>query len=152
MFAHLYPAAYKMVQSTGMIRLPSRRTLFDYAHAKPEEDGIDSVKLEFVAERVTKFVPHRRYHVLMADEIHISQNIVFQKSSGRVIGYTKLDEVDQEIKKLNNYLDHPNEEVSAAIASKALVYMVKGVSVRIKEVVASFPVSNPSAQQMYTWT
>lgn len=30
--------------------------------------------------------------------------------------------------------------------------MVKGVSVGIKEVVATFPVSNPTAQQMYVWT
>lgn len=146
------PAAYELLRDTGMVKLPTSRTLFDYSHARPVEDGIDKVVLDSIADRVIKFPKHRRYHILMADEMHISQNLVFQKSTGRLIGYTKLDDLDKEVQVLNKHLDNPDEELQEIIASKVLVYMVKGISVGIKEVIASYPVANPSASQMYMWT
>jgi hypothetical protein len=48
------PAAYELMRETGMVRLPSSRTLFDYSHACVVKDGIDTVVLDTLTERVMK--------------------------------------------------------------------------------------------------
>ncbi|KAJ1524599.1 hypothetical protein ONE63_011084 [Megalurothrips usitatus] len=147
------PAAYELLRQTGVVKLPSRRTLFDYSHSKPVNEGIDKVVLESVSERLARFKEKlKKFRVLMTDEMYISQNLVFQKTSGRLIGYTSLDDLDAEVKSLEKCLDKPNEEVEKTVATKVLVYMIKGVTNGIKEVVATFAVGNLSANQLYMWT
>ena len=149
------PAAYDLLRESGMIKLPSQRTLYDYTHFKPIEEGIDHHIISSVAERVKKLGKvDQKYHVLMADEVYTSKNLVYQKSSGRLIGYTKLDEVDKEVRAMNEYLDSPDTYTSPKeeIVSKVLCYMIKGVSNGVKEVVACYGVSNVSAPQMYLWS
>lgn len=182
------PTAYELVKQTGMLFLPSSRTLFDYSHVKPASEGVDKMVLNSVAQRVHKFMEedkenqakekekkekqkknnktgnenneheepkltdHKKFHVLMADEMYISQNLVFQKSTGKLLGYTSLDEIDQELRILEQSLDNPNVDIEDTSASKVLVYMIKGVTNGIKEVVASYAVGNLSARQMYDWT
>lgn len=148
------PAAYNLVRDTGMIKLPSSRTLFDYSHVKPVEEGIDRTVLESVAERMKGIKEYQKYHVLMADEMYISKNLVFQKSSGKMIGYTKLDEVDREVRAFNEYLDDPDnfKGPSEQISSRVLCYMIKSTAYSIKETVACYAVCNVSPAQMYLWT
>ncbi|KAJ1526448.1 hypothetical protein ONE63_009582 [Megalurothrips usitatus] len=157
------PAAYNLLRETGMVRLPSARTLFDYSHARPIEEGIDRVVLEKLAERVFKMSNevnsrtrkkenHKIYHVLMGDEMYISQNLIFQKSTGKIIGFTTLDHIDREVKVLEQCIDNYEKECEETMASKVMVYMVKGVSNGVKEVVATFAVGNMSAVQMNVWT
>jgi hypothetical protein len=148
------PSAYELVRQTGMVKLPCSMTLFDYSHVQPAEEGVDRVVLESVAERVKKFPEkHKKYHVLMMDEMYISQNLVFEKSSGKLIGYTKLDTIESEIKNLEELMDATESvKPEESLASKVLVYMIKGVSNGIKEVVATFAVKNLSANQLKDWT
>ncbi|KAK3922593.1 Transposable element P transposase [Frankliniella fusca] len=148
------PTAYDLLRQTGMVKLPHSNTLFDYSHVRPIQEGVDRVVLESVQERVRKFPEkHKKYHVLMMDEMYICQNLVFQKSSGQMIGYTSLDTIESEMKILENLIDATEPlESENTIASKVLVYMIKGVSNGIKEVVATYAVSNLSANQLKDWT
>ncbi|KAK3925819.1 Transposable element P transposase [Frankliniella fusca] len=157
------PSAYELIRDTGMIKLPSSRTLFDYSHANAVKEGIDDVVIKRLAEKnetLTNEINnitgekclYKKYHVLMADEMHISQNLVFQKSSGRLVGFTSLDDLDREIKTLEQHLDNPDKELEETMASKIMVFMVKGVSNGLKEVVATYGCSNVSTNQMHMWT
>ncbi|KAK3929356.1 Sensory rhodopsin I transducer [Frankliniella fusca] len=137
------PAAYEMMRQTGMIKLPSSSTLFEYTHVEKVSEGIDETVIKSVADRLKAFKEkHKKYHVLMADEIHISQNLVFQKSTGQMIGYTSLDDIESEVANLEKCLDDPNHEREEVLASKMLVYMIKGVSNGIKESIACFTVDS----------
>lgn len=147
------PAAYELMRQTGMVKLPSSSTLFEYSHVENVVEGIDTTVLESVAERLKKFPEkHKQYHVLMGDEIYISQNLVFQKSTGRMIGYTTLNNIDTEVADLEKFLDNPEAESDEIIAEKMMVYMIKGVSNGIKEVVASFTTGTLTSNQLYVWT
>ncbi|KAK3915650.1 Transposable element P transposase, partial [Frankliniella fusca] len=157
------PTAYKSMRETGMVKLPSSRTLFNYSHANKIEEGIDKTVLEKLAENVQKLCDsvnkktgkketHKKYHVLMGDEMHISQNLVFQKSTGKLVGFTTLDTLDREVKMLEQVLDNSDQECEETIASKIMVFMVKGVSNGIKKVIATYAVGNMSAVQMKKWT
>ncbi|XP_052130814.1 uncharacterized protein LOC127751374 [Frankliniella occidentalis] len=157
------PSAYELLRDTGMVKLPSSRTLFEYSHANRIKEGIDAVVIEKLSARVTKLCEeinpttklpekHKKYHILMADEMYISQNLVFQKFSGKLLGFTSLDDIDSEIRNLEGHLDNPEKELDPVMASKIMVYMVKGVSNGQKEVVATYASANLSATQMYAWT
>jgi len=70
------PGAYKQLHDSGFIRLPSTSTLYDYSHATEIKPGIDTTVLESLAKRATsEDNTFKQYHVLMADEVHISKNL-----------------------------------------------------------------------------
>ncbi|KAK3919723.1 Laminin subunit gamma-3 [Frankliniella fusca] len=109
------PSAYELLRDTGMVKLPSSRTLFEYSHANRIKEGIDAVVIEKLSARVTKLTEeinpttkvqdkHKKYHILMADEMYISQNLIFQKTSGKLLGFTSLDDIDSEIRNLEAHL------------------------------------------------
>ncbi|KAK3919929.1 LOW QUALITY PROTEIN: UPF0215 protein SSO0256 [Frankliniella fusca] len=145
------PSAYKTLHESGFIKLPSARTFFDYSHATKIQQGIDTTVLENVAKQVYEEEKSRRqYHVLLADEMHISKTLVVQKSTGEIIGFTNLDDLDKEVKSLDAYLDNPEKVVKDEVCNKN--NGIYGLSSRVKDVVASYPVCNPSPKQMYIWT
>ncbi|KAK3916692.1 Germination-specific N-acetylmuramoyl-L-alanine amidase, partial [Frankliniella fusca] len=79
------PSAYELMRDTGMVKLPSSRTLFDYSHANEIKERIDCIAISRAAGTVEKLTSeldsstgectYKKYHVLMADEMHISQNL-----------------------------------------------------------------------------
>ncbi|KAK3925947.1 Transposable element P transposase [Frankliniella fusca] len=149
------PAAYRALQESGFDKLPTSRTLFDYSHASKIEYGVDSSVVKKFSKRVEeekKEKKHPQFHVLIADEIHISKNLVIQKSTGELIGFKDLDSVDKEIAQLDLFLEDDDKQYEPEIASKILSFMVKGCSSKLKDVVASFPVCSPSPKQLYAWT
>lgn len=149
------PGAYKELCDSGFVKLPTSRTLFDYSHVTEIKSGIDSSIVETVQKQSQsngEKQNQKQYHVIMCDEMHISKNLVRLKSTGELIGFTDLDELDQEIASLQAHLDDPDKPLSKELASKVFVYMVKGVSSNLKYVIASYPVVNVSPKQMYVWT
>ncbi|KAK3929585.1 DNA transposase [Frankliniella fusca] len=149
------PGAYKDLQESGFIALPSARTLFDYSHVTKIEPGVDSHVLDILVKQVKDIESVRsqpQYHVLMGDEIHISKNLVLLKSTGEIIGFRDLDVLDQELASLELHLSDPEKQLEPDLASKVMAFMVKGVSSNVKHVVASYPVCSPSPRQLYIWT
>ncbi|KAK3910782.1 Exportin-T [Frankliniella fusca] len=112
-----------------MVKLPSRSTLFEYSHVENVVEGIDRTVLQSVSNRVANFPEkHKKFHVLIGDEMYISQNLVFQKSTGKMIGYTSLNHIDKEVADLEKCIDNPDAEMEEIVAEKVMVYMIKGVS------------------------
>lgn len=147
------PAAYELMRQTGMVKLPSSSTLFEYSHVEDVKEGIDETVLKSVTARLKKMKEkHKKYHVLMGDEMYISQNLVFQKSTGKLIGYTSLNDIDKEVSDLEKTIDNPDAELDEIVVEKIMVYMIKGVSNGIKEVVATFTTGTLTANQLYIWT
>lgn len=150
---HKSPAAYGALYESGVLTLPCRRTLFDYTHFKPIKDGIHYEVLESVAKEVEKLKLYQRYHTLMCDEMYISKSLVYEKHTGRIIGYVTLDEVQQELDSLQCFLEDPLAEPShPPVASKILVFFIKGVSSGVKEAIATYAVDTLTKEQLYRWS
>ena len=89
---HQSQGAYETLRECKCISLPSQRTLRDYTHhIKPTigfSAGVDSqlyhaAKLDWCEER-------EKYVILLLDEMHIKESLVFDKHSGELIGFTNL--------------------------------------------------------------
>ena len=91
-------SAYHAIRSTGVLTLPSERTLRDYTHYTKERCGFQKyINLELVKEANVK-EEKDQYVVLLADEMKIKEDLVFDKNSCELIGFVNLGDI-------NNILD-----------------------------------------------
>ncbi|CAM1154841.1 Uncharacterised protein r2_g4364, partial [Pycnogonum litorale] len=82
------PSAYRLLNETGVLKLPSERTLQDYSHAVKPACGIQESKMRELAEKVVDFKGHQQYVALIFDEMKISEGLVFK--SEEIVGYVDL--------------------------------------------------------------
>ena len=144
----------------NFIRLPSDRLLWDYTHIYEVKAGVNEEFINEVAEEV-KCMPHdyQSYHVLLYDEVAVSQNLVQRKATGEIVGYQKLNEVQTELLELKRKLEAEAQNVKETpvstppIATKILTFMVRGTASRVQSCVASYPVGTLSKEDLhqYVW-
>ncbi|XP_026290481.2 uncharacterized protein LOC113215119 [Frankliniella occidentalis] len=148
-------AAYDAIRQSGFICLPGERTLFDYTHTIPQMHGINTVKMQRLSEKVAKYEQnHQHFHNLLMDEIHISEKLVYSKSTGEMLGYVKLSEAEQEMENLMHVIQDKNpKKEDPQTAKRILAYMVKGVTNDVKEVVACYTTHSPTKEFLFdrTW-
>lgn len=138
-------AAYEAMRDSGFIKLPHSRTLFDYSHCIDAKIGVNQDLLKMVVEDIQK-VEERggrdsedQYHALIFDEMYVSQNLVYRKKDGALMGYAHLDEVDKEVQQFSSYIEGKTESRSLPLASTMLAFMVKGLTSNVKSVIAAYP-------------
>ena len=106
---HIYttsPAGYHALKDTGVLKLPCARTLFDYSHAIQAKEGVHDELLTLLQDKVQGCEEkYKKYHVLLYDGMHISQNLVFRKQDGVLVGYSHIDDVKEEVTRFEKYLD-----------------------------------------------
>ena len=106
--------AYEAMKDSGFINLPSERTLYDYSHCMPS-------KLGFTPEAVNMLVKqcHGKgmfkeswgsYVGLLQDEMKVKSDLVYCPTSGRLIGYVELDDVNNQLLSLQNNMDKKQSE------------------------------------------
>lgn len=149
----LSPGAYEFLQDSKVLCLPSRRRLYDYSHFVDAKEGCQQELTELIRKKMKKAgaEEHFSYMNLMLDEMHIKAGLVLN-SSGDLVGYTQLDGVDEEIRKLEDEID--NKTYKPKLAKKVLVYLVQGITNRnVKDVVAIYSTDDLSVSQLYdkTW-
>ncbi len=84
---HLSGAAYEVLRNTGVIHLPSQRTLRDYTYYTDSVVGfslgvdkqlMDNAQIKTCADR-------DKYVIIILDEMHVRENLVYNKHSGTCI-------------------------------------------------------------------
>ena len=142
------------------LKLPGDRMLWDYTHIYDVEPGIQYQFVNETAERVQKMkYPYQKYHTLLFDEVTVSNNLVQRKSSGQVMGYCKLSEVQTELIELRKKLEDEAQGLKAQpikislLATKILTYMVRGTASDVMSCVASYTVDTLKKEDLheYTW-
>ena len=80
--------AYEMVRKTGVIHLPSGRTLRDYTHFAPSLCGFNASSDQQLLEAANQTKPHHlsKQVVLLVDEMYVKEGLVFNKTSGALVG------------------------------------------------------------------
>ena len=81
---HLSSSAYEMLRDSGVMKLPSQRTLRDYTHHTKATIGfsLDVDKQLSVAANLSSCEEREKYVILIADEMHIKENLVYDKHTG----------------------------------------------------------------------
>lgn len=83
-------SAYEMLRESGVIKLPSQRTLRDYMYYTKAVCGfsedVDRQLME--AASIQTCAEHEKYVVLLMDEMHIKEDLVYNKHSGMCLCLT----------------------------------------------------------------
>ena len=120
-------SAYRAIRTAGFISLPSERTLRDYSNYIKCKAGF---QLELNQQRhkeakVNDLQESRKFCSIVIDEMKIKENLIYDKFSGEIVGFTQLGEINNELLKLErdckSDMDHP------PLAKHLLVLMVRGI-------------------------
>ena len=81
---HLSGAAYELLRDTGVVKLPSQRTLCDYTYYTSACTGFDASvdrQLMELAE-LDSCEERSKCVIIIIDEVHIREDIVYDKHTG----------------------------------------------------------------------
>ena len=87
---------------------------------------------------------------LLMDEMYIREDIVYEKHSGRMIGYSNLGEVNNQLTKFEQDIHCTTaSEQGRALAKTMVVIMVRGLFTKMQFPYAQFPSSHLTGDQLY---
>ena len=98
------PAAYHTLTESGFLVLPSERTLRDYTHYINALTGYnDQVDVHLAEAARLKDMPAYQCCVILAiNEMHVKEDLFFNKHSGRLIGFVNLGDADTTLGLMND--------------------------------------------------
>ena len=114
------------------IQLPSARTLQDYTHYVEPKLGFSSDvdRMLINAAQVNTCPAREKCVILLLDEIHIREQLIFDKHCGAIIGYTNISDIVTHLNEFESQVDVADDEgneqspVSHKLAKTMMVFMV----------------------------
>lgn len=134
------PSCYEELRNSGVLVLPSQRTLKDYRNAITPKPGFNAEVISDLITQTRTYFDTQRYVVLLFDEMTVKANLVFNKVSGELIGFTDLG--DPEIN--YNTLERCDD-----LATHALVFLLRGVCTNLKFALAYFATTDVRCEQIF---
>ncbi len=148
---HLSGRAYEMLRESGCVLLPSQRTLRDYTHyisastgfsAEVDKQLIDAAKVE-VAEEWQRCV------ALVIDEMHIKEDLVYDKHSGALVGFVNLGDTNECLLQFEHSMESGTDACSATLAKTMMVFMVRGLFTKLEFPYVQFPCASLSGDLLF---
>ena len=135
------PSCYEELRNSGVLVLPSQRHLKDYRNAIRPRRGFQEEVVKELNDITSSYFDVQRYVVLLFGEMKVKSNLVFDKNTGELIGFTDLGDLE-----LNFAVLDKSEE----IATHALTFLVRGVCTELKFCLAHFATTGVTAVQLST--
>ena len=144
---HLSGKSYEMLRQSKCIKLPSQRTLRDYTHYITTSIGFsaeidnDLVCVADLSQDLNKYV------ILIIDEMHIKEDLVYDKHEGCLIGFVNLGTINNQLLEFESALSA--DKVYRPLAKTMLVLMVRGLFHKLNYPYAQFACANLSADLIF---
>ena len=149
---HKSPSAYELLRKSKCIVLPSQRTLRSYIHYYDSKSGfskeLDKQLLDASQLIHDEDQSFKKCVILLGDEMHIREGLVFKKGSGDLVGYTELGDINDHLLKLEEKFLNDSLTTKKKLATTVLVLMVRGLFSQFNFVYASFPSRNLTGDQL----
>ena len=121
-------SAYRIVRESGLIALPSERTLRDYTHWVTMKDGVQIEVIQQLKKAIgfDEMEESKKHFALSMDEMKIRSGLVFKKETGELTGFCNLGGVNQDLERLFDSLT-AQQDLTPALAEQMLVFMVRPI-------------------------
>ena len=133
--------------------LPSQRTLCDYSNAIKADAGFSS-EVDQQLLQATKLRTSPSYHALLLilmDEMHIREELVYNKHTGKLVGYANLGDINNHLSRFERLLSEDDDATDEIpLAKSMLVFMVRGIFSALKFPYAQFPCSSLVGEQLFS--
>ena len=90
---------------------------------------------------------HQKLVILLLDEMHIREDLVYNKHSGRLIGFTNLGSVSDHLLASERALEGGQE--GRLLAKTIMMFMVKGLFTPLRFPYAQFPSSTVTGDLLF---
>ena len=84
------------------------------------------------------------------DEMKVKEDLVYDKKTGKLVGFTSLGDINDNLTKLENDINSSNEDYQPPISDHILVLMVRGLFFNLTFPYAHFPTNGIVADKMFT--
>ena len=140
--------AYGALRSSGVLVLPSERTLRDYTHwVKAASGFIEAVDKQLMDEaKIKDLQEFQKFVCLLFDEVRIKEQLVYDKHNCEIIGFVNLGDVNNELLEMERA---EKGDMQQCMAKNMLVFMVRGLFLKLEFPYAQFPCSSLSGEVMY---
>ena len=99
---HLSGSVYDFLRESGCVALPSKRTLRDYTYYISTTIGFSNEVDKQLMDVADLKEERNRNVVLVLDEVHIKEGLVYDKHQGNLIGFANLGEINDYLLKFEN--------------------------------------------------
>ena len=99
---HRSSGAYETIRKSGVLKLPSQRTLRDYTHYIPSKVGF-SAEVDRELLRVADYrglEEWQKYVAVIMDEMHLKEDLVYNKVTGALMGFTSVGDINDHLLKV----------------------------------------------------
>ena len=120
---------YDEKKQTGILILPSRRTLRSYKNYIRPKQGFNSSIITELCTKVKDFSEVEKNIVILMDEMKIQENLVWDKHTGELIGFVNLGDID---------LNYAALQKVDKVASHVLVFLIRSIVNPLKFSLANF--------------
>ncbi len=145
---------YDTLRDLVIISLPSQRTLQDYSNSVKAGAGF-SVEVDHQLLEASKLLTSPSYHSLIAiliDEMHIKEDLVYNKQSGKLIGFVNLGDIKNHLTSFEKSLVGDGEEEckdTVPLANSMVAIIVKGLFTMLRFVYVQFPCTSLNGEQLF---
>ena len=139
------PAAYEQLrknekEGTGVLVLPSQRTLRDYRNYIRPQIGYNSHVIQELSNLTKNFTELERFVILMFDEMKVQDGLVYAKYTGELIGFVDLGDIE---------INQGTLENMDELATHVLVFLVKSFMNSMSYSLATFATTGVTSFQLY---
>ena len=138
--------AYHAIRNSGLLTLPSERTLRDYTNWIRAGVGFNSAVDEQLLKEINVTEERHKYIMLCWDEMKIKEGLVFNKHTCELVGFTDIGDINNDLTLLEQDVDNPQ---SQDVASHILLFMVRGLFTKVNFPYVHFATRNASADTLY---
>ena len=119
--------------------MPSQRTLRDYSHCVDSGTGFSNEVDQnlLAAAKLESSADYHRLVVLLMDEMFVKESLVYNKDTGKMIGFTDLGDVNNSLIKLEHALSSDDKQ-EPPLARTLMVFMVRVICFDIENGIGSF--------------
>lgn len=139
----LSTSAYESLR--GILQLPCGRTLQDYTRWVKADCGVQPEVVEQLQDeaKIDSLEEWQKYVAVLFDEMKIKEGIVYSKSDCRIVGYVNFGSTN------NDLLINEISMDDLPVAKHMLMFVVRGVFIRMKFPYAQFATADLSADLLY---
>ena len=134
------PSCYEELRNSRVLILPSQRTLRDYRNFIKQKTGFNEGVILDLINKTESYFDVQRYVVVLIDEMKLKANLVFDKSTGGLVGFTDLGDPE---------LNYAAMEKVDELAYHAMVFLLLGVCTDLKYPFAYFGTDGVSGVDIF---
>jgi len=142
--------AYETLRESGCLHLPSQRTLRDYVHYADASVGFSSAvdRMLMQAAKVDTCPEREKCVLLLLDEMHVREDLIYDKHSGALVGFANLGSITMHL--LNFEKEIVGEKPpSTQLAKTVMVFMVRGLFNNLQFPYAQFACGDLCGEQLF---